>query len=126
MPAAPPQKVNVSDKLALIEEHWRPKVIAQLNGQEVKLVRVKGEFVWHHHDDVDELFWVWKGQLRIEFRDRVVTLNPGELLVVPKGVEHRPVADEEVEMMLFEPAGVLNTGNVTDERLTAPVAPQLL
>lgn len=124
--AATPLKVNVADKLALIEEHWRPKVIAQLNGQEVKLVPVKGEFVWHHHDDADELFWVLKGQLRIEFRDRVVTLNPGELVVVPKGVEHRPVADEEVEMALFEPSGVLNTGNVTDERLTAPVAPQLL
>lgn len=116
-----PAKVSVGEKLALVTEHWRPKVIASLNGQEVKLVRVQGEFVWHHHEDVDELFWVLKGELTIEFRDGAVTLGPGELLVVPRGVEHRPVAREEVEMMLFEPSGVLNTGNVTDTQLTAPM-----
>lgn len=118
---AVPTKISVAEKLALITEHWRPKVIANLNGQEVKLVRVQGEFVWHHHEDVDELFWVLKGELTIEFRDGNVTLAPGDLLVVPRGVEHRPVAREEVEMMLFEPSGVLNTGNVADPQLTAPM-----
>ena len=112
--------VNIAESLALVQEYWRPKVIAQLNGQEVKVVRVKGEFVWHHHEDVDELFWVLQGELRIEFRERTVTLHAGEMLVVERGVEHRPVAEEEVEMVLFEPAGVRNTGNVIDERLTAP------
>lgn len=113
-------KVNLAAGFAHIDEHWRPKVIAELNGQEVKLVKVKGEFVWHHHDAEDELFLVHKGRLRMEFRDRVVDLGPGECLVVPHGVEHRPVAAEEVELILFEPSGVKNTGNVTDPKLTAP------
>ena len=113
-------KVMLDASFARITEHWRPKVIAELNGQEVKLIKVKGEFVWHHHDVEDELFLIHKGQLRMEFRDRVVELGPGECLVVPHGVEHRPVAVEEVELILFEPSGVRNTGNVTDERLTAP------
>lgn len=115
-----PEKVIVADKLALITEYWRPGVIAELNGQEVKLARLKGEFTWHHHADEDELFLVVSGRLRIEFRDRDVTLGPGELLVVPRGVEHRPAADEETCILLFEPAGVRNTGNVVDDRLTAP------
>ena len=115
-----PGKVDLAAGFARIQEHWRPKVIAELNGQEVKLVKVKGEFVWHHHDAEDELFLVHKGHLRMEFRDRVVELGPGECLVVPHGVEHRPVAPEEVELVLFEPSGVKNTGNVTDPKLTAP------
>ena len=113
-------KVTLDAAFARITEHWRPKVIAELNGQEVKVVKVKGEFVWHHHDVEDELFLIHKGRLRMEFRDRVVELGPGECLVVPHGVEHRPVAEDEVELILFEPSGVRNTGNVTDERLTAP------
>ena len=113
-------KVNISEKLALIHEHWRPKVAAELNGQEVKLVKIQGEFIWHQHDAEDEMFLVVKGRLRMEFRDRAVILGPGELIVVPHGVEHRPVAEQEVEMMLFEPAGTRNTGNVNDARYTAP------
>lgn len=113
-------KVTLDTAFGRIAEHWRPKVIAELNGQEVKAVKVKGEFVWHHHDVEDELFLVHKGHLRMEFRDRVVELGPGECLVVPHGVEHRPVAVDEVELILFEPSGVRNTGNVTHETLTAP------
>ncbi len=113
-------KVNLEQKLALIDEHWRPKIVGELNGQEVKLVKLLGEFVWHHHEHEDELFLVIAGQLRIEFRDRAVTLNPGEFLVVPHGVEHRPVAEAEVAVLLFEPTATRNTGNVKDDRLTAP------
>ena len=113
-------KVNIDQKFALFSEHWRPKVVAELNGQEVKLAKLKGEFIWHHHETEDELFLVWRGSFRMEFRDRVVHLKQGEMLVVPHGVEHRPVADEEVEVMLFEPAATRNTGNVIDEKLTAP------
>ena len=119
------EKVSLDAAFARISEHWRPKVIAELNGQEVKAVKVKGEFVWHHHDVEDELFLIHKGHLRIEFRDRVVELGPGECLVVPRGVEHRPVAVEEVELILFEPSGVLNTGNVTDAKFTAPKGAKL-
>ncbi len=113
-------KVNLAAAFAQIAEHWRPRVAAELNGQEVKLVKVKGEFVWHHHDAEDELFLVVAGRLLVEFRDRTVALGPGEMLVIPKGVEHRPVAGEEVQMLVFEPAGVRNTGNVVHETLTAP------
>lgn len=113
-------KINLTEKFRLITEHWRPKVVAELNGQEVKLVKVRGEFVWHHHELEDELFLIVRGSLRIEFRDRVVTLGPGELLVIPRGVEHRPMAEEEVELVLFEPAATRNTGNVEHETLTAP------
>ncbi len=88
------EKVNIADKLSQIDDHWNPRVAAELNGQQVKLVKVKGPFVWHHHDDEDELFYVVKGRLRMEFRDRAVELDPGELIVVPRGVEHRPVAEE--------------------------------
>jgi len=113
-------KVNLAQKLSQIREHWRPKIIGELNGQEVKLVKCRGEFVWHHHEIEDELFLVVRGRLRIDFVDRSVELGPGELLIVPHGVEHRTVADEEVEVLLFEPAGVRNTGNVDDPTLTAP------
>jgi mannose-6-phosphate isomerase-like protein (cupin superfamily) len=114
------QKVNLDEKFALFSEHWRPKVIAALNGQEIKLIKVQGEFPWHQHDHEDEFFMVWKGHFRVEFRERVVTMKPGDCLVVPRGVEHRTCADEEAEVLCFEPQGVLNTGNVTDAAFTAP------
>jgi len=113
-------KVNLSEKLALFGEHWKPKVIAELNGQHVKLVKFRGEFVWHQHRDEDELFLVLHGRFRMDFRDRSVELGPGELLVVPRGTEHRPVAEEEVSVLLFEPASTVNTGNVQGQ-LTAEV-----
>jgi mannose-6-phosphate isomerase-like protein (cupin superfamily) len=116
----PMEKVNIAEKLALIHEHWRPTVVGALNGQEVKLVKFRGEFVWHHHQDEDELFMTVRGRFRVEFRDRVVELMPGEFLIVPRGVEHRTVADEEAEVLLFEPAATRNTGNIVDEILTAP------
>ncbi len=114
------EKRALADEAGRITAHWRPRVIAALNGQEVKLAKLKGEFVWHHHADVDELFLGVSGTFRLEFRDRVVTIGPGDLCVVPKGVEHRPVADEEATVLLFEPAGVKNTGNVDHPTLTAP------
>ncbi len=109
-------KVNLREKLALFHDHWSPKVVGELNGQHVKLVKFQGEFVWHKHDHEDELFLVVKGRFRMEFRDRHVWLEEGEFLIVPRGVEHRPVAEEEVHVLLFEPAGTLNTGDVRDER----------
>jgi mannose-6-phosphate isomerase-like protein (cupin superfamily) len=118
-------KISLAAAFAQIPEHWRPKVVAELNGQEVKLVKVKGEFVWHHHDEEDELFLVVKGRLLVEFRDRTEALGPGEMLVVPRGAEHRPVALDEVEMIVFEPAGVRNTGNVVHDTLTAPTGARL-
>jgi mannose-6-phosphate isomerase-like protein (cupin superfamily) len=113
-------KVSLTEKFGLFSEHWRPKVIASLNGQEVKVIKVRGEFPWHHHETEDEFFLVWKGVFRVEFRDRIVSLNPGECIVVPHGVEHRTCADEEAEILCFEPVDVLNTGNVTDATFTAP------
>jgi mannose-6-phosphate isomerase-like protein (cupin superfamily) len=109
-----PDKVTLTDKLARIMEPWSPKIVAELNGQYVKLVKFQGEFVWHRHDDEDELFMVLEGSIVIQFRDRDVTLRKGELIVVPKGVEHRPVAAHEAQVMLFEPKSTLNTGNVRD------------
>jgi mannose-6-phosphate isomerase-like protein (cupin superfamily) len=114
------EKVNLTEKLALVTEHWRPKVVGDLNGQEVKLAKFKGTFVWHQHEHADELFLGVRGRFRIEFRDRVVDLGPGELLIIPRGVEHRPTADEEAEVLLFEPAGTRNTGAVEHPELTAP------
>ena len=114
------QKVNLAEKFALINEHWRPKVVGELNGQEVKLVKFQGEFPWHHHENEDEMFLAMKGNFRIEFRDKTIELTPGEFVIVPKGVEHRPVAETEVEVLLFEPKNVLNTGNIQDEMFTAP------
>ena len=113
------EKVNVAEKLALFEEHWKPKIVGELNGQHVKLVKLLGEFVWHHHDEEDEMFLVVEGRFRMEFRDREVWIERGEFIVVPRGVEHRPVAEEEVNVMLFEPASTLNTGNVTGEMTVA-------
>jgi len=110
------EKVNLRDKLTLFSDHWSPKVVGDLNGQHVKLVKFRGEFVWHHHDHEDELFLVVAGRFRMEFRDRHVWLEEGEFLIVPRGVEHRPVAEDEVHVLLFEPATTRNTGNVTDER----------
>jgi GrpB-like predicted nucleotidyltransferase (UPF0157 family)/mannose-6-phosphate isomerase-like protein (cupin superfamily) len=112
-------KVNLSEKFARITDPWKPKVVGELNGQQVKLVKFQGPFVWHHHDHEDELFLVVKGRFRMEFRDRQVWLGEGEFLVVPRGVEHRPVAEEEAHVLLFEPASTLNTGNVRNERTVA-------
>lgn len=110
-------KINLRDKLALFDDLWSPKIIAELNGQQVKLAKLEGTFDWHHHEAEDELFLVLKGELVIEFRDAPdVTLREGEMVVVPRGVEHRPVAREEVHVLLFEPASTLNTGNVTTDR----------
>lgn len=109
------EKVNLSEKLSLFSEHWSPKIAGELNGQQVKLVKFKGEFVWHHHDNEDELFYVVKGSFDMHLRNKVITLNEGEFIIIPKGVEHKPVADEEVEVMLFEPATTLNTGNTENE-----------
>ncbi|MEM7385515.1 MAG: cupin domain-containing protein [Verrucomicrobiota bacterium] len=112
--------VNLTEKFSLIKEHWRPKVAAELNGQELKLVKFEGIFPWHHHDDEDELFLVWKGAMRIEFRDKTVRLSEGELCVGPRGVEHRTAADQEALVLVFEPAETRNTGNVIDNEFTAP------
>ena len=109
------QKVNLREKFALFSRHWAPKIVGDLNGQQVKLVKFQGAFVWHRHDAEDELFLVIQGRFRMEFRDRSVTLEEDEFLIVPRGVEHRPVADEEVWVLLFEPATTLNTGNTTGE-----------
>jgi mannose-6-phosphate isomerase-like protein (cupin superfamily) len=110
-------KINLIEKLAQFEDHWSPKIVAELNGQQVKLVKFQGPFVWHHHDHEDELFLVLRGRFCMELRDRMVWLDEGEMIVVPHGVEHRPVApDGEVSILLFEPAGTLNTGNLHNER----------
>ncbi len=113
------EKVNLSEKLALFADHWSPKIVGELNGQQVKLVKFQGEFLWHKHEHEDELFMVVKGPFRMEFRDRQVWLEEGEFLIVPRGVEHRPVADEEAQVLLFEPATTLNTGDVQNERTIA-------
>jgi mannose-6-phosphate isomerase-like protein (cupin superfamily) len=113
------EKVNIAGKLSKFDEHWSPKIIGELNGQHVKLVKISGEFVWHHHDDEDEMFLVVDGRFRMEFRDREVWIEEGEFIVVPRGIEHRPVAEEEASVMLFEPASTLNTGNVTGEMTVA-------
>lgn len=115
------EKVNIAEKLALFSEYWSPKVVGELNGQHVKLVKFKGEFVWHKHDHEDEMFLVLKGHFKMEFRDKTVLINENEFIVVPRGVEHRPVADEEVSIMLFEPATTLNTGDSEDRELTKEV-----
>jgi len=110
------QKINLAEKLALFSEHWSPKIAGELNGQQIKLVKFQGEFVWHHHDAEDELFFVVRGGFRMDYRDaegreRAIDLHEGEFLIMPRGVEHRPVAEQEVHVMLFEPVGTLNTGN---------------
>jgi|SRR6516162_4646716 mannose-6-phosphate isomerase-like protein (cupin superfamily) len=113
------EKVNLHEKLALFSDLWSPKIVGELNAQQVKLVKFVGPFLWHHHDNEDEMFLVVKGRFRMEFRNKQVWLEEGEFLVVPRGVEHRPVAEEEAHVLLFEPATTLNTGNVTNERTIA-------
>jgi mannose-6-phosphate isomerase-like protein (cupin superfamily) len=108
-------KVNITEKFGQIHEYWSPKIIGVLNGQEVKLAKIKGEFPWHHHEHEDELFWVVKGAFTLRLKDREIHLQEGEFFIVPKGTEHQPVAEEEAHILLFEPANTLNTGNVVNE-----------
>ena len=119
------EKVNLRNKLALFADHWSPKVVGELNCQQVKLVKFRGAFVWHHHDQEDEMFLAIRGRFRVEFRDHVVELEPGEFLIVPRGVEHRTAADEEAEVLLFEPAATRNTGSIVDEVFTAPIGERI-
>lgn len=112
-------KVNLADAFARFSDHWSPKIVGEINDSHVKLAKLKGEFVWHHHEREDELFLVVKGRLLMRFRDREVWLEPGEFIIVPKGVEHLPVAPEECEVVLLEPKSTLNTGNVVNERTVA-------
>lgn len=109
--------INIAEKLSLFSDYWNPRIVGELNGQHVKLVKFQGEFVWHKHDNEDELFYVLKGEFNMEFRDKTVLIKEGEVIIVPRGVEHRPVADKEVSVMLFEPASTLNTGDA-DSKLT--------
>ncbi|GAB4439448.1 MAG: cupin domain-containing protein [Anaerolineae bacterium] len=113
------EKINLAQKFNLFNEYWSPRIAGELNETHVKLVKLKGEFIWHHHEAEDELFWVVKGRLLIKFRDRDLWLDEGELVIIPKGVEHMPVAEEEVHLVLIEPKTTVNTGNVQNER-TAP------
>lgn len=113
-------KINIKEKFSLINEYWNPKIAAELNGQQIKLAKLKGEFIWHKHENEDEMFFVVKGKLKIEFRDKILVLNENEFLVIPKGIEHKPIAEEEVHLMLFEPASTLNTGNIINE-VTKPI-----
>lgn len=108
-------KVNINAKFSLFDDYWNPRIVGELNGQHVKLAKLFGEFVWHKHEAEDELFFIVKGKLNIEFRDKTIELSENEFLIVPKGVEHRPVAKEEVLLMLFEPAATVNTGDTTDK-----------
>jgi len=109
------QKVNIAEKLSLFSDYYNPRIIGELNGQQVKAVKLKGEFVWHHHDNEDELFMVIKGILTMELRDKIIDIHEGEFLIVPRGTEHKPVAREEVHILLFEPAGTVNTGGEQNE-----------
>ena len=108
--------VNIAEKLKQFQEQWQPKIVGELNDSYIKLVKFQGEFVWHHHDAEDELFLVVKGSMRMRLRDRDLVVRPGEFIIIPRGVEHLPVADEETHVLLFEPATTLNTGNVSNER----------
>lgn len=114
----PPEKINLGEKFSLFSDHWNPRVAGRLNGQAVKLVKFQGEFVWHKHDQEDELFLVVKGYFDMELRDKIVRLNEGEMIIIPRGVEHRPVAEREVEVLLFEPETTLNTGDAHKNELT--------
>jgi mannose-6-phosphate isomerase-like protein (cupin superfamily) len=109
------EKINLAEKLSSFSDYFNPRIVGELNGQHVKLVKFQGEFIWHHHEHEDELFYVVKGSFEMQLRDKTITVNAGEFLVIPHGVEHRPVAKEEVAIMLFEPASTLNTGNVENE-----------
>jgi len=113
-------KMNVEEKFLQINDYWKPRIIGELNDSYIKMVKIKGEFIWHHHDDEDEMFFVCKGNLVIRFKDREIALNEGEFLVIPKGIEHQPIAEEEVHLLLIEPKTTLNTGNVVNER-TVPI-----
>ena len=113
------EKVNLAEKLSVFSDYFNPRIVGELNGQHVKLVKFQGEFIWHHHDNEDELFLVVKGSFRMKFRDRERVVREGEFIVVPRGVEHCPVADEEVHVILIEPNSTLNTGNITNERTIA-------
>jgi len=114
-------KVNLAEKFALIDEHWSPKVVGELNGQQVKLAKFQGQFIWHHHDVEDELFLVVKGEMQIELRDQTINLQEGEFYIVPAGVEHRPAAEREAEVLMFEPEKTVNTGQLINERtVTVP------
>jgi len=115
------EKVNVPEKLSMIHKHWDPHVAGELNGQQVKLVKFKGEFNWHHHKNEDELFYVVKGSFDMHLQEKVITINEGEFIIIPRGIEHKPVANEEVEVMLFEPASTLNTGNTVNDRTVTEV-----
>ena len=112
------EKVNLEEKFGQIHDHWHPRIVGELNGQHVKIVKIKGEFIWHHHVHEDEMFLVLKGSMQMAFREHVEDIHAGEMIIVPRGVEHKPIAAEEVELMLFEPAGTLNTGNQDDSTLT--------
>ena len=109
------RKINIGDKFDLFKDHWSPKIIAELNGQDIKLAKVKGEFVWHTHKNEDELFFIVKGTLKIKFSNKIIELNEGEMLVVPKGIEHKPIAEEEVWLLLFEPSNTKHTGEVKSD-----------
>lgn len=109
------QVIHLDEKLSLFDEHWSPRIIAQMNDYHFKLAKIQGEFIWHQHPETDEVFFVIKGSMCIEFRDQTLQLNEADLCVVPRGVEHKPAADQECQILLIEPAGTLNTGNVTDE-----------
>lgn len=119
------QKISIPRKFSLFTERWRPKTAAEANGQEVKLVKIEGEFLWHSHPDADETFLCWKGEMRVETRDETFHLSPGEMVVVPAGVEHRTSADQEAEVLIIAPKGLRNTGDKVDARLTAPIGDQI-
>lgn len=112
------EKINIESKLNLFHDYWNPRVVGKLNGQSVKLVKLKGEFVWHKHDNEDEMFLVIHGEFNMELRDKILTISKGDFIIIPKGTEHRPVAEQEAHVMLFEPDSTLNTGSVTDSDLT--------
>lgn len=110
------EKVNIAEKFSQFHDYYNPRIVGELNGQHVKATKLKGEFIWHHHDHEDELFLVIKGQLKMALRDKTVEINEGEFLIVPRGVEHKPIAEDEVHILLFEPASTLNTGNIENDR----------
>ena len=115
------ERVNLADELSQFAEHWQPRIVGELNGQHVKVVKLQGEFVWHHHEHEDEMFLVLRGAIVIELRDRNIRLDEGEFFIVPRGVEHRPVAENEAHVMLFEPASTVNTGELRNERTYVPL-----
>lgn len=112
------KKVNISEKLGLFSDHWNPRIVGELNGQHVKLAKFQGEFIWHKHDNEDEMFLVLEGSFKMELRDKTIVMNKGDFIIIPKGIEHKPSAEKEVQIMLFEPATTLNTGNNSDSELT--------